>query len=262
MSTIKQSNRQSRSSSQEPNGMSRRNFLSALGTSSAAIAFSTYIPSASGMNMNADPMGMATQPLKINFSMTPEDAMQRLMDGNKRYIAAKAEHPAQTAERRVEVAKHQAPFAAILGCIDSRVPPEIVFDQGLGDLFVMRTAAGVLADVVVGSIEFAVAEYGIPLVIVLGHERCGAVSATIDALKANQKGEGHISSIVTAITPAVKKAESMSGDLLDNTVSANAKLIAEQLAKTAPILAEAVTAKKLSIVAARYDLDDGVVQIL
>jgi carbonic anhydrase len=246
--------------------MSRRNFLSALGISSAAIAFSPYLSSVPGTTANTLPTSfltsLPTQPLKINFSMTPEDAMQHLLDGNKRYVTAKAEHPAQTAERRIEVAKHQAPFAAILGCIDSRVPPEIVFDQGLGDLFVMRTAAGVLADVVVGSIEFAVTEYGIPLVIVLGHERCGAVSATIDALKANQKGEGHISSIVTAITPAVKKAESMSGDLLDNTVSANAKLIAEQLAKTAPILAEAVTAKKLSIVAARYDLDDGVVQIL
>jgi carbonic anhydrase len=239
--------------------LSRRDFIAMLSAGSAAALLPGYAP---GLSVRSHRPASIIDPGKIAFSMSPDEALQRLLDGNKRYAAAKAEHPDQTADRRVEVAKGQNPFAIILGCIDSRVPPEIVFDQGLGDLFVIRTAAGVLADVVTGSIEFGVAEFGVPLVLVLGHERCGAVKATIDALEKHAEAEGHIGSIVSAIKPAVDKAKAMSGDLLDNTVTVNAALIAEQLEATTPILEEAYKANKLRIVAARYDLDDGIVKLL
>jgi carbonic anhydrase len=194
--------------------------------------------------------------------LTAEQALQKLVDGNKRYVASKATHPDQTADRRIEVAKGQKPFAVILTCSDSRVAPELLFDQGLGDLFVLRTAGNVLADVVVGSIEYAVAELKVPLLVVLGHENCGAVKAAVDMVTKNASFPGKIQSLATAIGPAVQKVKDKSGDLVDNSVQQNAVMVAGQLQHAEPILAEAVAEHHLMVVAGRYDLDEGAVKWL
>ena len=185
-------------------------------------------------------------------------AQQKLMDGNKRYVDARLLHPNQTPQRRAEVAKGQHPFAAIVSCADSRVPPEILFDQGLGDLFVVRLAGNILDDAVLASLEYAVEHLSVKYIMVLGHERCGAVEATIKG------GEtpGHIGSLVKAIQPAVDNAKKQPGDLLDNAVSANITMVVQKLKSSSPTLVELVKKGALTVVGARYDLDDGVVAIL
>jgi carbonic anhydrase len=190
-------------------------------------------------------------------------ALQRLLDGNKRYVTTNFAHPDQTAERRIEVANAQHPFACILGCSDSRVPAEIVFDQGLGDLFMVRVAGNVASSgEVLGSIEFAVAELQVPLVLVLGHKRCGAVTAAVEAVVRGVTPPGHIDSLVKAIQPAVARVQGSLGDLLDNAVRANVELVVAQLARSEPILAPAVRAGRVRIAGARYDLDTGQVDII
>ena len=191
-------------------------------------------------------------------AISGESAQQKLIDGNERYVNAKLYHPNQTGQRRTEVAKGQHPFAAIVSCSDSRVPPEIIFDQGLGDLFVIRLAGNILDDAALGSLEYAVEHLGVKYIMVLGHERCGAVDATVKG------GEvpGHISSLVKAIQPAVEKVKNQPGDLLDNAVRANVTMVVQQLKSSGPILEELVKKGDLTIAGARYDLDDGEVTIL
>jgi len=185
-------------------------------------------------------------------------AQQKLIDGNKRYVDAKPSHPNQTAQHRSEVAKGQHPFAAIVSCADSRVPPEILFDQGLGDLFVIRLAGNILNDAALGSLEYAVEHLGVKYIMVLGHERCGAVDATLKGGEA----PGHIGSLVNAIQPAVEKAKNQPGDPLDNAVRANVTMVVQQLKSSEPILEGRVKKGDLTVIGARYDLDDGVVAIL
>ncbi len=187
-----------------------------------------------------------------------EDALQALLAGNMRYVGTKLAHPNQTAERRAEVARGQHPFAVILGCSDSRVPPEVVFDQGLGDLFVIRVAGHSTNDVVLGSLEYAAEHLGVRLVMVLGHERCGAVEA---AVKAGEVG-GHIASVVAAIKPAVDRIAGRPGDPVDHAVRANVELVVAQLKSSTPVLAESVKAGRLKIVGARYALESGWVDLI
>jgi carbonic anhydrase len=190
--------------------------------------------------------------------VSAESAQQKLIDGNKRYVDMKMSHPDQTAERRAVVAKGQHPFAAVLSCSDSRVPPEVIFDQGLGDLFIIRLAGNILDVAALGSLEYAVEHLGVKYIMVLGHERCGAVEATIKGGEAH----GHIGSLVKAIQPAVNEAKNMPGDLLDNAVRANVTMVVQQLKSSEPIMKESVKKGALSIAGARYDLDDGEVTIL
>jgi carbonic anhydrase len=189
-------------------------------------------------------------------------ALRELLEGNARYVAAKLTYRDQTPERRAEVAAAQHPFAVIFGCSDSRVPAEIVFDQGLGDLFVVRVAGPVLDDAVLGSLEFAALELGVPLILVLGHERCGAVTAALDVLDKGTTPRGHISHLVDAITPAVKRVKGRAGDPLDNAVRANVEGIVEKLRTSRQVLAAQVSSGKLRIVGARYDLDSGRVDVI
>ncbi len=191
-------------------------------------------------------------------AVSAEEALQKLIDGNARYVAGKATHPDQSNERRVELAKGQAPFAIVLTCSDSRVAPELFFDQGLGDLFVIRNAGNVLDDHVIGSMEYAVEHLHVSLIIVVGHEKCGAVSAAV----AGGEAPGHIRSVVESITPAVEKAKGLQGDKVDNTVRANAQNAKEILTHVEPIIKEATHGGKLKIVAARYDLASGKIEIL
>jgi carbonic anhydrase len=190
--------------------------------------------------------------------LSPDQALEELMDGNERYVSAKQRYPNQTMRRRAEVSEGQRPFATMLGCADSRVPHEIIFDQGLGDLFVVRVAGNVLSDVVVGSIEFAITELRTPLVMVLGHSRCGAVEAAIHS----EELPGQLPSITRAICPAVAQAREQPGDLWDNAVRMNAMLVAEQLRAAPPILTEYINRGWLKVAAAYYNLHTGVVEVI
>ena len=193
-------------------------------------------------------------------NVSPDEALKRLMQGNTRFVFGHMTHVAsgQVAEARRAVAKHQMPFAIIVGCSDSRVGPEIVFDQGLGDIFVVRTAGEVVDATALGSIEYAVEHLGSSLIVVLGHERCGAVSAAVSITKE----PGHIATVLKAIEPAVEQTKGKPGDPVENAVRAQAVDVAKQLQNAKPILAERVHSGKLKIVAARYDLDTGKVEFL
>lgn len=191
-------------------------------------------------------------------NITPDAALQKLMDGNRRYIDQKRTFPDQSRSRIIEVAKGQNPFATILGCSDSRVAPEILFDQGLGDLFDIRVAGNFIDNVVLGNMEYAVLELGVPLLVVLGHERCGAVKAALDG----KPVPGHIGSLVRAIKPAVSATKGQPGDAWDNAVRANVKMSVKNLKARSPILAKAIKAGTLKVVGGRYDLDTGTVEII
>jgi carbonic anhydrase len=199
-----------------------------------------------------------------NEVVTAEDALKKLIEGNKRYVEGKLSNPRRNSARRTELAKGQHPFAVILSCSDSRVPPEVIFDQGLGDLFVIRTAGHVVDEMAIGSIEYAVEHLGTQLIMVLGHERCGAVTAAVQAVDAPAHNEGevcNICSIVNAIRPAIEKVKDKHGDLLENSVKANVKLVAEKLRSSKPVLAELVGDGLLKVVGGYYDLDSGAVTL-
>jgi carbonic anhydrase len=227
----------------------------------------------------ADP-AHADQPI-----VPPAEAMSRLKEGNGRYTSSNP-HPHesseeraymgtnsyenagmiflgmtadQAAKRRAELAKSQHPFAIIVSCSDSRVPPEIVFDQGLGDLFVLRVAGNVIDDHSLGSIEYAVDHLAVRLIVVLGHQRCGAVKATIETIAAKSTAPGHIQSLVTAIRPAVEAT--VHGDL-EATVKANVKDVGQALRSSTPILKPKVDSGEVRVVGAYYSLDTGSVTFL
>ncbi|MNY15442.1 Carbonic anhydrase [compost metagenome] len=187
-----------------------------------------------------------------------DEALTILMAGNQRYVAEAFRHSGHGAQRRGDIAKAQHPVALVLGCADSRVPPELVFDQGLGDLFTVRVVGHVADTSVLASIEYAVGHLDVPLVMVLGHERCGMVEAT---LKGGQ-AEGHLHPMVEAIRPALASVDKRSGDVLDAAVRANVRYVVRQLEASKPLLAERIKAGKLKVVGARYDLDTGEVELL
>jgi carbonic anhydrase len=189
----------------------------------------------------------------------PDAVLKQLEEGNARFVAGKPKHPNASPARRGELAKGQHPKAAILGCADSRVPPELVFDEGLGDLFVVRVAGNVADPIDVGSVEYSVEHLGVGLVVVLGHHSCGAVKATVES---GGKADGNIGAIVAEIAPAVEQAKAAPGKegIVDDSVHANAKRTAAALVERSPILKKAVEEKKLKIVAAIYDLGSGKVE--
>ena len=156
----------------------------------------------------------------------PQVALDRLMAGNQRFVDAQMQHPDQDPEHRLRLAQGQQPFATILTCSDSRLPPELLFDQGLGDLFVARVAGNIVDAALLGSVEYAVGHLGTPLIVVIGHEKCGAVAATLESIQHHETPHGDIAALVTAITPAVAVAEERPGDLLDNTIRAKCRAIA------------------------------------
>ncbi len=184
-------------------------------------------------------------------------ALARLLEGNKRFVLGAATRPDQTVERRAEVAQGQHPFAIVLSCADSRLSPEIIFDQGLGDLFVVRNAGNVLDDHVIGSIEYAVEHLHASLIVVMGHSGCGAVTAAAGGGEA----PGHLPAIVESLAPAVALARKKPGNAVENAVRINAKLGTAALAQSEPILRAAVTSGRVKVVAARYDLGTGQVEI-
>jgi len=192
-------------------------------------------------------------------AVAPIEAIAKLKEGNGRYTSGNLQHPGQTTERRTELAKIQHPFATIVSCSDSRVPPEIVFDQGLGDLFIVRVAGNVINDEGLGSIEYAVDHLGTRLIVVLGHQRCGAVQAAKETIAAKGKAPGHIESLVTAIKPAV---QATAKDDLDTTIKANVQHVVQELRSSTPILKAKVDSGDVKVVGGYYSLDTGGVTFL
>jgi carbonic anhydrase len=211
----------------------------------------TVVASALGHEIVSAPPAIASN------NITPDEALRKLMAGNQRFVAQKRKSPNQDIVRLNEVAKGQKPYAAILGCADSRVPSEIVFDQGLGDLFVCRVAGNIAIAEEIGSLEFGAAVLGTKVIMVMGHERCGAVEAT---LKGNAV-PGQIGSLLDAIRPSLAKAKNLPGDPLENACKANIAYQVEQLKKS-PVLTDLIATGKLKIVGGYYDLDKGTVSLV
>jgi carbonic anhydrase len=183
------------------------------------------------------------------------DPLQRLVAGNARFVSGEPVHPHQSSARRAELTTGQKPFAVVLTCADSRVAPEIYFDLGLGDIFVLRNAGNIVDENMLGSIEYAVEHLGSSLVVVVGHSKCGAVGAAV----AGGEVPGHIAGIVRTIAPSVAAAAN-SAEPVEAAVRANAERMAATIASTGPILSEAVKKGHLRVAAARYDLATGVVE--
>jgi carbonic anhydrase len=239
-----------------PTPVSRRRFLRSAGIGAAV--------------MVADPvaaLALAAEPLPEAAStpqqgLTPRQAFNLLIAGNRRWVSGRATHPHQSVKRRRALRHAQHPFATIFSCIDSRVPPEVVFDRGIGDLAVIRTGAQVLDEgVVFGSIQFGPGHLGTPLLLVMGHQRCGAVSAAIHAIEHGGTAPGHIQSIVDALRPAYRVAVKQAGDLVDNMVRAQTKLTVERLKHDA-LIEEFIARGALEVAGGYYSLDTGAVSII
>jgi carbonic anhydrase len=215
-------------------------------------------------------LGLGLDPLQKRSALAAplpgEDALQQLMEGNQRFVTGASINPDHGLARIKSLAQSQAPAAVILGCADSRVPPELVFDQGLGRLFTIRVAGNIADDANLGSIEYAVESLGVQLVMVLGHERCGAVTAALGALKNGVHLPGHLEALTNAVTPAIANAIPNSNekpsDRLDQAVRANIRFVVQKLSSSPPILGQRVASKKLKIVGGYYDLDSGAVEII
>jgi carbonic anhydrase len=208
--------------------------------------------------------------------MTADDALHALREGNRRFVENRLAQPRRTPERRAELAASQHPFAAVLTCSDSRVVPEILFDQGLGDLFVVRIAGNVADEAIRESLEYAAEHLRLPLIVVLGHTRCGAITvaishdsdpaADVGRLRqtgtAGASGRGGAQTLLRLLRPAVVAARKEKGDRVAHTAFANVRLVVEALRQTTPILAEPQRRDELRIVGAIYDITTGVVEWL
>jgi carbonic anhydrase len=191
---------------------------------------------------------------------SPEESLALLVEGNARYVANTPRERDFSAERASR-ALGQAPFATILSCADSRVAPELAFDQGPGQLFVVRLAGNVVTDEVLASLEFGAAILGTPLIIVLGHTGCGAVQAAIATLRDGAEHAGHLPTLVDAIAPAIRNVLGQPGDIEGNAVKANVRHAAERLRTAPPILAGLVSSGELAVVGGIYDLRTGRVEL-
>ena len=234
--------------------LSRRNLIQYGGGFLGTSLMATVIGSQLGKSQPVVAQDIIVQ----NKDITPDQALTKLMAGNTRFVAQRRTTPNQARERLLEVAAGQAPFAALLSCADSRVPAEIVFDQGLGDLFVCRVAGNIATSEQIGSLEFGTAVLGAKLIVVMGHTACGAVKATIEGGRL----PGQIGSIIDNIQVGVERARNNPGaDKLATAVKANASYQVELL-KRSTLLGDLIDKKQLKIVAAYYDLNTGEVEIL
>jgi carbonic anhydrase len=194
----------------------------------------------------------------------PDQVLARLLEGNKRFVNGQLTHPGRKPEDFAALAEGQAPVAVIVGCADSRVAPELVFDQGVGDLFVVRVAGNIVSGAgptVKGSIEFAVGELGARLIMVLGHTQCGAVKAAIEHIDSNDALPGSIGELIDPIRPAVAAMKGQPGDKLENVTKANVLMGVQRLKGLDPILSKLAKSGELKLVGATYDLRTGVVKV-
>lgn len=195
---------------------------------------------------------------EVTRPQTPREAWKALLDGNRRFVSGNPAHPRQDIERREALAAKQIPFAALFGCADSRLSAEIIFDLGLGDLFVVRNAGQVIAETIIGSLEFSVEVLGVPLILVLGHDECGAIRATIDATQGNLKSEGEfIHNLVERIRPTVEAANAQGKHGIDEVTELHVQDTINELLTRSKLIADAVKAGKLAVVGANYQLAEG-----
>ena len=194
----------------------------------------------------------------ITAPITPDSVLETLMAGNQRFIAHKEQHPHQSGARLQEIAQGQHPIATVLSCADSRVPAELLFDTGLGDLFNVRVAGNIVTPEVLGSLEYAVELLGTPILMVLGHERCGAVTAAVQG----EAVPGHISDFLDEIQPAVMQVKDLPGDTIDNAVRANVQFQIQQLLEQSDLIRDRQNSGAVKVIGSRYDLDSGAVEQL
>ena len=200
-------------------------------------------------------------PPKPENVISPDAALRRLMEGNRRYVRGKTKRHDFRHEREA-LSKGQNPFAAVLSCADSRIAPEYCFDTARGDLFVCRVAGNFASDEMIASLEYAVQVLNTPLIMVLGHEACGAVDATIKSVKDGITLPGHLPSLVAAIRPAVEAVVNQPGDLLENAIRRNVTLNVDKLKSASPILKSFVNDKKIRVVGGIYELKSGRLELL
>ncbi|MEX5299313.1 carbonic anhydrase [Kocuria sp. CPCC 205292] len=193
---------------------------------------------------------------------TPAAAWQRLREGNARFVAGESMHPNQDASRRQSVAGGQNPFAVIFGCSDSRLAAEIIFDLGLGDAFVVRTAGQVIDDAVLGSIEYSVANLGTPLIMVLGHDSCGAVTAAHDVAGSGQMPRGFQRDLIERIMPSVLETQRAGRQDVNSAVVEHTKQTASRLMEQSRVIADAVSNGDVAVVGVFYHLEDGEAELV
>ncbi len=233
--------------------VSRRDFL-------RTSALAALAPWSTGVVVAAEPLAPGAPPPPN--AIAPADALKRLIDGNARY-AANAPNPRDFSSGRAARVQAQYPIAAVLSCADSRVAPEFAFDQGPGDLFVVRVAGNIVNPDLLASLEYGVQMLGVPLVMVLGHTGCGAVDAAIKVLETNTVLPGHLPELVAAIKPAVIVArKTQTGRLLDNAIAENVRRQVARLRNSPPVVQRLYAAKKIDIVGAVYDLATGEISLV
>lgn len=198
----------------------------------------------------------------MSLIATPQQAWERLLEGNERFVANTSSHPRQDAARRAELVNGQHPFAAILGCGDSRLAAEIIFDLGLGDAFVVRTAGQVLDDAVLGSLEYSAAELEIPLIMVLGHDSCGAVTATRNSLISGTMPPGFIRNLVEGILPSVISPDLPDDATINEMVIEHTRQTAARIAEQSAIIREAVEGGTVAVIGVFYHLSDGKAELV
>jgi carbonic anhydrase len=198
----------------------------------------------------------------VSNRITPQQAWDRLVEGNERFVAGTALHPNQDLERRHSLEGGQRPTAVLFGCGDSRVASEIIFDQGLGDIFVVRTAGHIVDDAVLGSIEFGVELLDVPLIVILGHQSCGAVAAGIDAAETGQMPPGYVRDIAVQVLPSVAAAQAAGSCTPAEVGARHVRATADLLVERSRIVHAAVERGDLGIVGATYALSDGRASVL
>lgn len=189
--------------------------------------------------------------------LTPALAWRRLREGNERFVSGESLHPNQDAARRSSLIEDQNPFAVIFGCSDSRLAAEIIFDLGLGDAFVVRTAGQVIDDAVLGSLEYSISQLRVPLIVILGHDSCGAVKATKAAVETGDMPQGFIRDLVERITPSVLTAKRNSQEDVNDMVVEHVKQTAARLADSSRVISDAIDDGRVAVIGLSYKLDEG-----
>ncbi|MFM9872779.1 MAG: carbonic anhydrase [Fimbriimonadaceae bacterium] len=229
----------------------------------AAILGQSCSECAGGKNdLHATVEAPAPRPLQTTLKGSAVESFRKIVEGNARFAEGLSQNKNQGSERRREVATGQSPHTIFLSCADSRVPPEVIFDQGLGDIFIVRVAGNIIDTNSIASIEYAAAVLGSPLLVVLGHERCGAVDAAVKADKdpsglGTNKEMANIEALVAQIMPSVKAVKGAQGNLLDNAILKNVEMTKMNVITKSPMLDRMVKEGKFSVVGGVYDLDTG-----
>jgi len=193
----------------------------------------------------------------VSSNLTPQQAWQKLVEGNARFVSGTSSHPNQDASRRSSLVNAQNPFTLIFGCSDSRLAAEIIFDLGLGDAFVIRTAGQVMDDAVLGTLEYGVDVLGIPLIVVLGHDNCGAVTATKEAVDSGDMPGGYIRNLVERITPSVLNSLRHGNHEVNDMVVEHTRQTADRLVERSPSIKAAIDAGRTAVVGMAYRLEEG-----